>query len=309
MTAQAQLARILQLLPLAARDDGVTYDELADALDVDGDRLVADLETVTAREFYHPAGSGTDIQLALESGRVRAWTKGDFRRPARLDLHEAAALHLGLRLLAAERDDPALLERMRRLETRIAWAVPDDADEAVATGDPGECDTLRAAVVDAARTRRTCELQYLKPDAPDAELRVVDPWVVVYGQGRWYVIGHDHERAEPRVFRLDRALAVRATDRRFDEPDDFDPADYMHADHGRVYRADDELEVTVRYSSRVARWLVERGEGEVREDGSVVVTHTVADPGWIVRHVLRYGPDVEVLAPAEVRGWVRAAVR
>ncbi|MFO7892203.1 MAG: WYL domain-containing protein [Longimicrobiales bacterium] len=306
MTAEDQLARILQILPLAARDDGVTYPELADALGTDGGDVLDDLRVVTGRADYHPAGSGAEIQLALDENRVRAWTTGAFRRPVRLDLREAAALHLGLRLLAADREGGEVPDELRRLEESIAWAVPDDLDAAL-VADPGECDALRGALVDAARTRRTCEIQYLKRDAPEPEARTVDPWAVACAGGRWYVIGRDHRRDDARIFRVDRVLGVRRMDRRFDPPEDFDPAAYL--DRGRVYRADDELDVTVRYSPRVARWLTERGQGEAQEDGSVIVTHTVADPGWIVRHVLRYGPDAEVLAPKEVRAWVGEALR
>ncbi|MFW5947753.1 MAG: helix-turn-helix transcriptional regulator [Gemmatimonadota bacterium] len=308
MTAEAQLARILHLIPLAARDGGATYEELAEAVDADPDTVVADLETVAGREFYHPAGSGDGIQLVLGADRVRAWTTGAFRRPVRLDLREAAALHLGLRLRAADRGDGAVPDRLRELEDRIAWAVPAELD-GVLVADPGECDALRGALVDAARTRRRCEIDYLKPGAPGPELRTVDPYAVVYAAGRWYVIAGDEDRDAPRVFRVDRVLDVRRTDRRFTVPDDFDPADWLDLDHGRVFRADGDLDVTVRYSPRVARWIIERGEGEPQDDGSVLVTHTVADPGWIVRHVLQYGPDAEVVAPVEVRGWVREAVQ
>jgi predicted DNA-binding transcriptional regulator YafY len=302
MTAQAQLARILHLVPLAAREGGASYHELARALGIDREQVLRDLEAVTAREFYHPAGTGADIQVGLDGDRVRVWTTGPLRRPVRLDLREAAALHLGLRLLGTERDDPGLPDAMRRVEERIAWALPDDLDGAVAGG-AGSNDALRATVMDAARGCRRVRIDYLKPDAPDVETRVVDPYVVAYAQGHWYVVGHDHSREDTRVFRVDRVLEARPLDERFDPPDDFDPTDFLAA--GRVYRADDEIEVTVRYSPRVARWITERGEGEAREDGSVVITHAVADPGWIVRHVLQYGPDAEVIAPREARQWVK----
>ena len=305
-TAETGLARILHLVPLAARDGGVSYDELAATLEIDRDQLLRDLEAVTAREFYHPAGTATDIQVALDADRVRVWTTGPLQRPVRLDLREAAALHLGLRLLAVERDEPAP-EAMQRVQERIAWAMPSDAGEVVMAGEAGARDDLRATVVDAARRRRRVRLQYLKPDAPAAEARSVYPYVVAHAGGHTYVIGHDHDRGEIRVFRMDRVLEARVGDEWFDVPEDFDAADYI--DGGHVYRADEEIEVTVRYSPRVARWITERGEGEVQEDGSVVVPHTVADPGWIVRHVLRYGPDAEVVAPVEVREWVVGVLR
>ena len=35
-----------------------------------------------------------------------------------------------------------------------------------------------------------------------------------------------------------------------------------------------------------------------------MIEHPVHDLGWAVRHVLQYGPDAEVLAPAEMRALV-----
>jgi predicted DNA-binding transcriptional regulator YafY len=92
----------------------------------------------------------------------------------------------------------------------------------------------------------------------------------------------------------------------FQVPDDFDGGEYL--DGSRVYRGAEETTVRVRYSPRIARWISEREGADPSADGSLTVTHRVADPHWIVRHVLQYGPDAEVLEPEEVRGWVRGVV-
>ena len=34
--------------------------------------------------------------------------------------------------------------------------------------------------------------------------------------------------------------------------------------------------------------------------------HHVADPQWILAHVLQYGPDAEIVEPEELRELVRA---
>jgi predicted DNA-binding transcriptional regulator YafY len=59
--------------------------------------------------------------------------------------------------------------------------------------------------------------------------------------------------------------------------------------------------MTVRYSPRIARWVAEREGLQLAEDGSLTMEHPVADESWAVRHVLQYGPDAEVLAPAAMR--------
>lgn len=315
-TALDRIERLFQLLAFAARPDGsgddggLTYDELARRLDTDRATLDRDLAQLTDREYYLPAGDGADIQIGLEEDRVRVWTTGHFRRPTRLSTGEAAALDLGLRILAAERGDPELPDRMRNLLDKLARAVPDDvADRVSADGDPAAADSLRGLLVDAARRQRRVRFRYLKPaGAPGAnapEDRSVEPYAVVYGQGQWYVVGRCPERDDVRVFRVDRILDLEIDDdTAFDPPADFDLAD--HVTHGRVYAgADDEFTATVRYGGRVAPWLLERGEGEPQDDGSILVRHHVSDPGWIVRHVLGYGGEARVIEPE----WVAEAVR
>jgi proteasome accessory factor C len=311
-TALERLERLLQLLAIAAGaadDGGLGYDELASRLDIDRDQLDRDLAEITSREYYMRGGEGGDIQIALEQERVRVWTTGHLRRPTRLSTGEAAALDLGLRIVAAEREDPELPDRMRHLLEKLARAVPDDVtDRVAADGDPAAADSLRALIVDAARRRQRVRFRYLKPDADAPEDRTVDPYTVVYAEGQWYVVGWCPERDGVRVFRVDRVLEVSVPgDAAFDAPADFELADYVS--DGRVYSAESETEVVVRYGGRVAPWLLERGEGEVQEDGGVMVRHRVSDPQWIVRHVLRYGRDARVLEPEWVAEAVRGAVR
>jgi predicted DNA-binding transcriptional regulator YafY len=57
----------------------------------------------------------------------------------------------------------------------------------------------------------------------------------------------------------------------------------------------------VRYSPRIARWVAEREGVAAAEDGRLTLEHPVADESWAVRHVLQYGPDAEVVEPAELR--------
>ena len=79
---------------------------------------------------------------------------------------------------------------------------------------------------------------------------------------------------------------------------------------GIPYSAIDDFEVAVRYSPRIARWIVERtATYQPVSDGSVVVRHRVADPRWIVRHVLQYGGEAVVEEPEQARRWVREAAR
>ncbi len=310
-TASDQLSRILHLLALASREDGASVNELSDAMDSSPEQVLRDLQEVYTRAYYHPAGSGEDAQILIEADRVHVWTKGDFRRPARLSPGEALALGLGLRVLAAEADEERrarILELAERLERRLAGGSPAEhlAGIAVEPHRQEEAE-IRVAVQQATRERRRCRIGYLKPGAAGPDLREMDPYVVVAATGWWYVLGRCCRDDAVKAFRLDRIVLVEVEtgETAFEIPVDFDAREHLSG--SRVFRAAEDVAVTVRYSPNIARWIVEHRPAERQQDGSVLVEHRVADPQWIVRHVLQYGPDAELVGPAEYRELVREA--
>jgi proteasome accessory factor C len=302
-TAADQLRRVLYLLPLASRDGGVLLTDAASALDVDVATLQRDVADVTARAFYHPAGSADEIQISIEADRIAVFGGRKFTRPPKLSLREALATTLALRAAAAEAGADRrqeLLDLAHRIDLELAVSPAEElaGQLEVDEGDaPGS--TLRGQLQGAAGESRRCRITYLKPGAAEPEVRDINPYLVVYGRGGWYVLGHCLARDAVRVFRLDRILGVEATDETFDPPDSFDPDAYL--DGGRVFRSSEQHTVRVRYSPRIAAWIREKGPCEELSDGSVSVDFSAADPDWVVRHVLQYGPEAEVLEPAELR--------
>src|SRR5688572_12197493 len=314
--AERQLERVLHVLPIAARPDGASLAELAAELGVPEERLLRDIGEVTARaDYLEPP---VDIDILIEEDRVTVWTTAEFRRPVKLTPREALALTLGLRLLA----DGAAAERagkLRVLAARLDQALADGTatrfseDFALGAGDPSGEGHL-AILQEAARERRPCRLRYLKPADVEPEPRELQPYALVHAGGRWYALGYSPESDGVRAFRLDRILAVTPIDGSFAVPEDFDPRDYIDRGGiaGGIFRADQTVDVTVRYSPRIARWIQEaaragradaggRSAIATHADGSVDVVHRVADPGWLVRHVLYHGPDAEVVGPPEIR--------
>lgn len=302
-TAGDQLGRLLYLLPLASREGGVPLAEAAGALDVSVTTIQRDVADVTARAFYHPAGSADEIQISLEADRIKVFAGGKFTRPLKLSLPEALAVSLALRSAAADAEADRrteLLDLAHRIDLELAVTSAEDlASEIALDEDRSGGAGFRGLFEGAAANHLRCHVTYLKPDGEGPSDRDLDPYQVVYGRGRWYVIGYCHAREDVRVFRLDRILAARVTEHMFDPPDSFDPSAFV--DGGRVFRSDHEHEVRVRYSPRIAPWIREKGPCEELEDGSVTVCFRVADPDWVMRHVLQYGPEAEILEPDDVR--------
>jgi len=293
-----------------------------------------DVETLTARAFYHPPGGEDNLQVLLEEDRLKIWTGGELRRPARLTVREALALGVGLRAAAFKHGGARagrMLNLARRLEQELAGVDVSELDR-VHEVDLGEDPAgVRPQLEEAARDRRVMDIDYLKVGAATPERRRVKPFALVHAEGAWYVLGEgaahaagadanasDDWRSRVRAFRVDRILAVLVRDETFDVPADFDVEEHLTG--ARVYKPRDavqQIDVDVRYAPAVARWIRERLEGDrdwaaARRDladGSIELTHRVADLRWLVEHVLQYGPDAEVLRPDAARDAVAQAAR
>jgi predicted DNA-binding transcriptional regulator YafY len=313
MATSDQLQRLLYVLPAAARPNGARLDDLARALGVAPSAILADIEQATARAFYHPAGSVDAFNILVDGEYVRVEASREFQRPARLNLREAMALDLGLRVLAAESDAARreeILAFAERLRTELA--VPEvemhviremGADLApsmlpalqLAVGE----DDFRGVLTDAIEDGRVCEVSYLKPLGTQPEDRRIAPQRLIYAHGHWYVAAVDVDVAEQRVFRLDRMLSVHLTRATYHA---LAPVEQR----GAYAEGEREKDVMVRYSPRIARWVAEHRDVAKEQDGSVVITHRVSDPQWLVRHVLQYGGEA-VVETAEMRPLLAAA--
>ncbi|MDX6486150.1 MAG: hypothetical protein QOF43_1303 [Gaiellaceae bacterium] len=126
--------------------------------------------------------------------------------------------------------------------------------------------------------------------------RTVDPLGLVLKGGAWYLVSR-RRSAGMRVYRVSRVAAVRALEDTFERPDAFELARFWD-EWSRAFEQDlPRVEVRVRVDDDVRRWLP--GEPGIQEDGTAVVAF--AHLGDAYRELLRFGPQVEVVEPAELR--------
>jgi len=316
-TATGRLLRLLHIIPAAAREGGVSLDDLSRELEVDRATIEADLEDLKERSYRLHAGSAGDIQLSHSADRIEIWSPGAFRRPVRLSGREALALGLGLRMAALSPSAGPSPERealRRRLEARLATAPLDGELDQFGAPELGpHPDPLLDTLTRCAAAHCVCEIAYLKPGDEEPERRRVHPLSVTHAEAGSYLLGFCESAGEPRAFRIDRILEVERTGGRFAPDPDFDPT--LFIDGGRVFRAEPGLEAVVRLTGAAARDHVERqgAEGPVAggrvpapeaplpTPNSVEVRIPVADPRWLVRYILSQGGEAEVVAPEALR--------
>jgi proteasome accessory factor B len=153
----------------------------------------------------------------------------------------------------------------------------------------------------AARERRAVTFNYRVPEQDAPATRHLQPWGVVCWRGRWYVVGHDTDRAATRCFRLSRitgAVRVVGPVGAYTPPADLDLISHVarwSGPHERTRSA----RVLARpgRAAGVRRWAE---QVESTPDGDIL-TLRYAEPHGLAAWLVRYGPDVIALEPEEVR--------
>jgi proteasome accessory factor C len=299
-----QLNRIVQLVAELSRRERegrefASMSELASRFGVSTAQIDRDIRTLTVVKD-DPDHEWLSSLLVLQEGDAIALSsRGHFRRPVRLTPDEAAAIQIGLAMDGRGRSLSAELARL--LKAGAAAAESWQPSESLGAGAAAVAGLGARAAIE----RRCLDLEYAGSDGAVTS-RVVEVHRVVEFEGRSYLVAWCRLARGRRSFRADRVLSTRLSDETFaDRPDGevTDPDEVFQAPRESPDR------VTVRFSPRVARWLTERyPEAEREEGGSVVVTYEVSDVHWLVRTVLQYGAEAEVLGPEAYREAVRRAV-
>jgi proteasome accessory factor C len=301
-TATDQLRRVLAVIPRLADGEEHPIGEIAKMAGVDTPTLMRDLEALAFR-YDEPAGFVEGLQLYLDAETVSVMSK-HFLRPMRLSLQEMHALELGLSTLRLERpvEEHAGIERTReRLRQAMIATEEQEGGSGLRMADisiPGHEEHL-ATFREALRSRRKVDLSYHSSAAAEPNTRKVAPYGFVYASGMWYVVAHCDRSEGLRVFRLDRVRDAQLADGDYSVPEDFNVRAFVA--EPRMFQWEGTEHMRVRYSPRIARWVAEREGLKLAADGSLTIDPPLADREWGIRHVLQYGPDAEVVEPAELR--------
>jgi proteasome accessory factor C len=296
VSATADVARMLTLVPWLLERPGASIDEIAATFAVEPETVRADLGHL---DFcgLPGLGGGDLFEVTTVSDRVVVRMAEELKRPLRPTAGEALRLVLTVDAVAEVLGDelPALRSAIGKV--RAAVGLPEQAADVLGTDGPASLASLREAVT----TGRQVWLRYRgRTDELPTERRL-DPWGLHVVDGTWYLQGHDHGVDDRRIFRLDRVVAIEVTDvpTRTERPADLDAPRYVPGpDDATVV-----LELTAR-----GRWLedaVTADEVSPMAAGAARLSFRTDAPGWVARLVLMAGGDARVVAPGHLGEQVR----
>lgn len=297
--AEDRLRRLLVMLPWLMERGEVSVAETAERFGLSEREVVRELETVAMCGL--PPFVDELIDVFIDEGMIWVGVPRLFTRPLRLNSVEAwellAAGRAAMELPGADPDGP-----LGRGLAKLATVLGEDDTSGVRIDldRPPLADELAGAIGDRSELR----IRYWSASTDEVTERTIVPRQVFSDRGEWYVSADDDRSGAVRTFRLDRIEAVERTGATAEPSERELPRPGEWFTDGSIPRA------TLRLSP-AARWVVERYPiDEVSapdDDGWVTVRLPVASDAWIVRTLLRLGPDAEVVEPDRIRDLARRA--
>ncbi len=164
-------------------------------------------------------------------------------------------------------------------------------------------------VAGALSQRQRLHIDYYSRSDDRSSSREISPQRLIHYRDNWYLDAWCHLRNALRSFALDAISAARVLDKKAKNV----PSRELDSHFGSAYgifggRADQTA--VLRFSARRARWVASeqwhpQQQGQPLEDGRYELRVPYHDARELIMDILKYGPDVEVVAPAQLRDEVR----
>lgn len=281
--------RLIKILRQLSLPDGCTTQQLADLIGANVRSIQRDIQFLSEKCF--------DIVQDRRHGPYRLKRPLDIHGQT-LGLEEVLGLVLGLALLEQPLGETGQeagqkLQHLVKSDKKIA-ARELPRSIAAAQLDEGTC---LPALMRALSLRRRVRFLYRKPELSH---RILDPYALLYQDGRLYVQGFDQDRQALRCFRLKRIEQLEILDSPFEVPSDYKPERF----HKWDLAPGPGNEIRCKVSDALAHWLMENPVHPSQTLSDNILQMKVRDLNALANWIQGL-QGVEVLHPPELRGILR----
>ncbi|MES9969292.1 MAG: WYL domain-containing protein [Candidatus Thiodiazotropha sp.] len=157
--------------------------------------------------------------------------------------------------------------------------------------------------------RRRLHLVYYNRQQDRLSERQVSPQRLVHYRDNWYLDAWCHLRQGLRTFALDAIRQARQLDQVAQNVDETVLARHFTDAYG-IFSGQALEWAVVRFSADAARWVATeewhpRQQSRWLDDGCYELTLPYSNPAELLMDLLKYGPDVEVVSPPELRSQIQ----
>jgi len=157
-------------------------------------------------------------------------------------------------------------------------------------------------------------ISYFSPHSRKKTIRTIVPMHLMCYMGSWHLIAYCHLRKELRDFVLSRISSISPPVEAEDPPKNIpDIKKYIRRNFGLMSGGTSE-KVVLRFTPQVSGWVSEQiwHKAQIIEalpEGGINLKFPVADLREIRREVLKFGAEVEVIYPRELREDIKAEIK
>ncbi len=305
--------RLFALILLLQNRPNMTSRELAEHFGVSRRTIFRDLRAL----------SESGVPLTYAEGGGYEILEGYQLPPLMLSAREAATLLIGTEFMKLQ-SDASLRKDAGQVGMKIRSVLPKEVgayidrlrDRTVldpywlsAVKEDDEEKGLWYELSEAVARQRSVLMEYLVQSRGEVTRRTVDPFGLVFYTDHWNLIAFDHLRQDIRNFRLDHIRKMHVLSERFEVPPGFDLAEYLK-ERGA---SPNNLRIRLHFAAQVYRWARRSIPAELEEEreveGGFDVTFYFENLDYVARWLIRFGRQVRVLEPDELKELILAEVR
>ena len=283
-------------------------------------RKLAELCGVSQRTIQRDLLALHDIGIPVtQSGARYSILGGYLLPPVTFSLHEAMALFLASRLIFRQTDEsnPHIQSALRKLADvlpqGIAQRLRQNIEELARKASNLHYVSVFEKVAIAWAAQQRLRIRYLSLRSTEVKEWLLDPYFVeMTGVGySTYVIGYakGEDKEGLTTFKLDRIKEAELLNENFQLPAGLRLEKLLSSSWGVIW-GETTTEIKLKFSPQVVRRVKESvwhpsQRIEDLPDGGCVLTMQVASPLEVTPWIRGWGPDVEVVEPAELRDQFR----
>jgi len=305
MAGKERLPRLIRMIFVIQRHPGLSAREIAGECGV------------SQRQFYRDLSDLQEAGIPIYTDRGYRMVEGFTMRNLSFTLEEAFLLLYGIKL--AERQG-GLFKVAGGLKAKLLSLLPQSLSKRL-EGIENGVETAKTALVDysgkeslfrvlntALIENRSVRIVYYSFTRDELTERTVDPYKLVFNEGFWYLAAFCRLREAVKLFRVDRIREFELLADKFEPPADFNFEAYLGSAWGM--ERGEEFQFKVRFSGTAVRFARETRMHstqrlESRLDGTLIYTAKACGFKSILRWVLQFGSEAEVLGPPELRELVK----
>ncbi|MBI3771479.1 MAG: WYL domain-containing protein [Gammaproteobacteria bacterium] len=153
--------------------------------------------------------------------------------------------------------------------------------------------------------RKQLSFQYHARTSDEVTHRTVSPQRLIHYRDNWYLDAYCHLRNNLRSFSIDKITQINLIDQKTKEIDNEMLEEYF-ADAYGIFSGKADKVAVLHFTPNASRWVGEerwhpRQTGKFLESGDYELRIPYGKSQELIMDILKYGPDVEVIAPDELR--------